>query len=176
MNKQAIIASLTQHYKAFTEYINGLSQEEYTHRYQQKWTAGQQLEHMVMSVKPLVQVLGVAPEAIAANFGTTAQAGRSYDELKDEYKKKLAAGGKAPSRFLPGAVPAAQKTELTAELDRIVEELGLKIGHFTEHELDTLCLPHPLLGKLSIREMLYNAIYHVQHHHDMAKQNLEKFS
>lgn len=158
MNKQAITTSLNQHYKAFTEYINGLPEGDYTKSYQQKWTAGQQLEHIVICVKPLVQVFSMAPAAIAANFGTTDRAGRSYATLLHDYQEKLNAGGKAPARFLPDASNAPPKNALIKELESLVSTLCSRIENFTEEELDTLCLPHPLLGNISIREMLYNAI------------------
>jgi hypothetical protein len=33
-------------------------------------------------------------------------------------------------------------------------------------------LPHPLLGKLTIREMLYFTVYHGEHHRLHTEQNL----
>jgi hypothetical protein len=39
---------------------------------------------------------------------------------------------------------------------------------FSEDDLDSIRLPHPLLGKLTVREMLYFAVYHVGHHHRQA--------
>jgi hypothetical protein len=42
--------------------------------------------------------------------------------------------------------------------------LARRIDRFSETQLDQLILPHPLLGKLTLREMLYFTIYHVQHH------------
>jgi hypothetical protein len=34
-------------------------------------------------------------------------------------------------------------------------------------------LPHPLLGKLTLREMIYFTIYHVQHHHKLVQNQLK---
>jgi len=45
-----------------------------------------------------------------------------------------------------------------------VQALARRIDRFSETQLDQLILPHPLLGKLTLREMLYFTIYHVQHH------------
>jgi hypothetical protein len=36
-----------------------------------------------------------------------------------------------------------------------------------------LILPHPLLGKITIREMLYFTAYHVQHHENIIKRDLK---
>ena len=40
-----------------------------------------------------------------------------------------------------------------------------------EEDLDNYILPHPLIGKTTIREMLYFTIYHVQHHHKAIVDN-----
>jgi hypothetical protein len=39
--------------------------------------------------------------------------------------------------------------------------------------LDLLILPHPLLGKLTLREMLYFTLYHVEHHEKQVLENLK---
>ncbi len=48
MNKQTIIDSLTDNYNSFVKYISELKPAEYSYSFQQKWTAGQQLEHIVL--------------------------------------------------------------------------------------------------------------------------------
>jgi len=46
------------------------------------------------------------------------------------------------------------------------------LSGFSEEDLDKLILPHPLLGKLTLREMMYFTIYHVQHHQRIVERNL----
>jgi len=38
------------------------------------------------------------------------------------------------------------------------------LENYTELELDSITIPHPLLGKLTIREMFYVMSYHPLHH------------
>jgi hypothetical protein len=174
MNKQAITGALTEHYSAFVGYINMLSTEDYTYRHHQKWTAAEQLAHIVLCIQPLVQVYGMDKAAIAQNFGTTDRTGHSYDELLDAYQAQLQKGGKAPERFVPDTALTHDRAELTTRLNGQIQELCATINTFEEQELDTLGIPHPLLGKLSLREMLYNAIYHVQHHQAQAQEYLKQ--
>ena len=47
--------------------------------------------------------------------------------------------------------------QMIAGLDRLLDSLS-------ESDLDTLQAPHPLLGKLTLRELMYFTIYHAQHH------------
>jgi hypothetical protein len=96
-------------------------------------------------------------------FGTANRKSRSYEELVARYHSKLKAGGRASGRFVPP--PKTDSVEkLSANLSKVVQALARRIDRFSETQLDQLILPHPLLGKLTLREMLYFTIYHVQHH------------
>ena len=172
MNKQMIIDLLTKNYTSFVDHINGLTNEEFLFRYEEKWTAGQQLEHMVLCTKPILYVYSMDKATIEQNFGKTDRPGNTYEFLFNDYKEKIKAGGKAPDRFVPPAVLTEQKEILGETLKKLIQELCLKIETFTDPELDTLLIPHPLLGNLTLREMMYNAIQHVEHHHGSVKQNL----
>ena len=173
MSTQEIIQSLKSNYLSFTDYINELTPEEYTYSYQQKWTAGQQLAHLVLCGRPLVQVFSLDKAVIEQNFGKTDRLGRGYEALLEQYFSQVKGGGKAPGRFVPEAIAVDQKPLLMAALKDLIEELCAKIETFTDHELDTLLIPHPLLGNLTLREMLYNAIYHVIHHQKLAEEYLK---
>ena len=173
MDKQTIINSLTDNYNSFVKYVTELTQVEYLHNYQQKWTAGQQLEHIVLCVKPLVQVFSLDKQIIEQNFGKTDRQNRSYQILLDTYLEKLKEGGKAPDRFVPETNLSNDREILIDTLTKLVKELCLKIDTFTDNELDCLLIPHPLLGNLTLREMLYNAIYHVTHHQNLTEENLK---
>lgn len=172
MDKQALIVALTANHNAFIDYLHELPVEEYLFSHEQKWTAGQQQAHIVLCVKPLVQVFSMDKEAIAQMFGRSDRSSRTYDALFADYLQKLNEGGKAPGRFVPEPVSADQQKLLNEKLDKLVKELCAKIETFTEEELDGLFIPHPLLGNLTLREMLYNAICHVEHHHAAAKRNI----
>ncbi|HXC06527.1 MAG TPA: DinB family protein [Bacteroidia bacterium] len=172
MNKSELCESLARNYKAFTYYIGNLNPDEYGFATDQKWTAGQQLEHLILCVKPLVQVFGMEKQAIAQTFGKPAAAGRDYAILLRDYEQKLREGGKAPGRFVPEPVSLEQRAVLCETLNTLIAELNKRISLFSEEELNTLAIPHPLLGNISLREMLYNAIAHVQHHQEATKRTI----
>lgn len=100
-------------------------------------------------------------------FGRANRPSRSYDELVSKYKGKLAAGGKSSKPFVPG-VPSSTGA-VYDRLDATVNALSRKVGGVPETRLDTLILPHPLLGKLTLREMLYFTAYHATHHLEAIK-------
>lgn len=173
MNKQEIINKLLGNHKAFADYAAGLSAEDFTFSNNGKWTAGQQINHICRSVKPLAQGFLLPKFVIGIIFGKTDRDSISYDKLVAKYQGILANGGKAPSSFIPKTINAKQKETLRDNLLKLIESLTKKLGKFNEEDLDNYIVPHPLIGKLTLREMLYFTIYHVEHHHKAALRNLE---
>ena len=173
MNKQAIIHSLADNHNSFMNYINELTADEYSYSFQQKWTAAQQLEHIVLCVKPLVQVFSLDKSIIEQNFGRTDRQNRTYEILLKNYLEKLNEDGKAPTRFVAEAISQNDKQVLIETLTKSINDLCLKIQKFNDEELDSLLIPHPLLENLTLREMLYNAIYHVTHHQKLTELGLK---
>lgn len=174
MNKAEIKNSLEKRYSNFMEFIRGLSNGDFLFTHKDKWSAAQQLKHIVLCINPIVQVLGMSKTTIKQNFGTTKNQGRTYDKMLTEYLEKLNQGGKSPSKYVPKLVSENEKSELLNTLQKLIDKLNQELEAFTETELDTLCIPHPLLGSISLREMLYNTIYHVEHHQKQAENNLLK--
>ncbi|MFT3912326.1 MAG: DinB family protein [Ferruginibacter sp.] len=176
MDRYKIITLLRQDHDSFISYINSLTNEAFLFSNQQKWTAGQQLDHIYLSVKPLTLALSLPHFFIRLVFGKSNRQGRSYEDLVKKYQSKLENGGKAPGRFIPKAIAFDQKEKIINALNKTTNILCSKVEKSTEQELDTFILPHPLLGKLTIREMLYFTIYHVGHHHELTKRNLEQLN
>ena len=165
MTSSHIIGMLKGSHFEFTAMIASLSEEQFLQAEPGKWSPGQQLDHLVRSVAPLEQALNLPKFIPRMLFGKANRPSRSYDEVVARYQDKLAQGGKASGKYVPAAVTVAQRDALIDKLNDLVEKLSRSLGSYREEDLDTILLPHPLLGKLTLREMLYFTIYHVQHHH-----------
>jgi hypothetical protein len=174
MTQQELIDKLKENHTAFTDYINSLTIEEFMLSRNEKWTAGQQLDHIRISVKPVTQALAMPKMGLRAMFGKANRPSKSYDELVAKYKLKLQEGGVATSRFIPEEVSFDQKEELIKAVNDIVNKLCKQLFDYSEKDLDELILPHPLLGKLTLREMMYFTMYHVTHHYTATGKNLKK--
>ncbi len=173
MDKAKIIDELSRKYSGFVDLVEPMSEADFTFSlHGEKWSAGQQVDHLRRSVKPLNKGLGVPEFVLKSMFGKSDHPSATYDELVARYREALASGGTAPDPFRPEAVDFEQKVGLIQELRGQVEMLCGKIEKFNEEKLDTLVLPHPLLGKLTLREMFYFTIYHAEHHHLHVEQNL----
>jgi len=173
MHKTEIISALREKHRDFTDYIVSLNDADFTYSHRNgKWTAGQQAEHIYLSVSPVATAMKLPNFILGPAFGKSNRPSGTYDEVVAKYKTKLAEGGVATSRFVPEIQTNLHKAELKTKVDTAVEKLCGRIDKFSEEQLDTFLLPHPLLGKMTLREMLYFTIYHVQHHHRMTVENL----
>ena len=172
MNKPEIIEKLNENHTEFIHYIETLSEEEFIYSKNDKWSAGQQLDHIIRAVKPLTQGFILPGFVLGFMFGKSNRPSKSYDELVKKYHSKLEAGGRASGRFIPPKISYSQRESLLKKLNALNSTLSKQVNKFSEKDLNTYILPHPLLGKLTIREMLYFTAYHVEHHQENIKKAL----
>ncbi len=172
MNKSEIKNKLHASHDSFIEYVVQLPDEDFLNDRNNKWTAGQQLEHIYISVKAVRQALTLPKFFAKSIWGVSNKLGKNYEDLVQKYLNKLENGGKSSRRYIPKIVRVEEKIKLKVALSKEVNQLCSKVNRFSEEELDTYILPHPLLGKLTNREMLYFTIYHVQHHKELIRKNL----
>lgn len=173
MDRSEIIAELTNKYKAVSDLVADLPEDDFLFSLNgEKWTAGQQIDHLCRSVEPLNKGLGTPEFILKTMFGKSDRTSLSYDEIVAQYQATLAAGGTATAPFRPEDIPFSRKGGLVKTLTELVAKLCAKIEKLDENKLDVILLPHPLLGKLTLREMFYFTIYHAEHHYRHISQNL----
>jgi DinB superfamily len=135
-----------------------------------KWSAGQNLDHLNKSLSPVNLALRLPGFVLSVMFGKPNRKPRTYDELVERYHQKLAAGGKASAQFIPPHINAGQKEKLLIRFRKEIKFMSKRMSHWSEEQLDNYLLPHPLLGKLTLREMLFFSAYHIHHHHKLLQE------
>jgi hypothetical protein len=55
---------------------------------------------------------------------------------------------------------------------RVNGRLRTALEPWREKDLETLWMPHPILGKITAREMIHFVIYHAEHHVAATKRRL----
>ncbi len=164
MDKHTLIKKLSENHQEFIACVDQLSTEEFSVGKNDKWTAGQQLEHIYLSVKPVGLGFSLPKFLLKLIWGKSNREGRSFDALIERYQARLENGGKASGPFVPKKVDLKKGQKLKENLKNEVVKLCLSIEKLSEADLDYYVLPHPLVGKLTLREMLYFTLYHVKHH------------
>jgi hypothetical protein len=131
----------------------------------EKWSPAEVVQHLVLSVRPLILAHSLPLFALRMLFGMPNRPGRSYEGLVERYHQKLAAGGKASGPFIPRRIGTGVNQEaLLNKLNNTYNRYTSKVSRVNESDFDRYLLPHPLLGKLTLREMTYFTIYHLEHH------------
>ena len=166
MTKSEAIQKLNEAFSAVEMLINSIPEEQFFHKpANSKWSVAENVEHLFLSVKPLVGLFG-KKDMMLANWGKSGRASGTYDELVSTYLERLS---KLPSGVAFGPVaPVAitgSKDEIIGKLNSIHEKFTERTEALTEEELDTYQVPHPLLGLLTGREFVYFTAYHTVHHH-----------
>ena len=173
MTKPELIENLTKVHEDFLETVALLSERDFLSSPEGKWTAGQQLEHIRRSTAPVKTALRLPRIFPRILFGTANRESGSYDTVVAKYRKKLSEGGRATGRFVPPSVKFENRSAISQNITDTISALCRLIDATTEEDLDRHLLPHPILGKLTFREMLMFTIYHAGHHHAALKSNLE---
>jgi hypothetical protein len=167
MNSAELSFHLLQNHKAFEDYIGSLDEQLLVSAPEGKWTPAQHFDHIRRSAGAFAQAMRLPKFVFRLIFGVAIRPSKTFDALVEKYHTKLKDGGKARGRFVPEKITAEQLSEINNGYEKSVTGLVNKLKAWNENDLDRYILPHPLLGKLTIREMIYFTIYHVVHHHHL---------
>ncbi|HUQ89218.1 MAG TPA: DinB family protein [Vicinamibacterales bacterium] len=181
-SREDIVAALTIAEHDVAAFFTSLTSEELASRVGAAWTASEQLAHLNIAVGAVAKGFAAPKLLLRLRFGRSRRPGLSYVELRDTYRARLAAGGRASAEFTPPAIDVAassietRRNDLLERWRRRNGRLRGAVSSWSEKQLDTIQIPHPLIGSISAREMLYFTIYHSEHHIAATKQRLPRFA
>lgn len=160
MNRSELVAAFVDNHQAVVKYISALPADKLHAGANGKWPPLQQLHHIWLTLVPFTKVLA-SKEFIREKFGTIDRPTWDNGTVIANY---LRTSRKAPDIYDPALAPAADVAALNENIEAALQTIQTHLATFTEEDIDTLVLPHPLLGKLTIREMFYLMSYHPLHH------------
>ena len=172
MTKLELIQLTNDKFQNLFDFLQTHDSEKWNKGPEGKWKTGQHVLHLLQSAKPLNRALGLPMFVLRFKFGKANRPPRNYDVVKNNYKTKLAAAGTVISPFSKNMpeTPPEGKQAIIDKLRKEKEVFLKKIGRISEKNLDKYLIPHPLLGRMLIREMImWNAI-HIEHHLDILKE------
>ena len=171
MNKSEIITASHDIFNEFTAYCINVTDEKFFSQPVDKWSIAQNVDHLIRSMKQ-TKLAYLLPKFIVRWYvGRPNRSSRSYEELVTKYKLKLASGGKASGVFVPPPVTNISKEQLINKWNKITTAyINVLDKSWNDETLDNYIAPHPLLGKITLRELCYFTIYHTEHHLNIIKQ------
>lgn len=174
MTKKDLIRLLLKKHEVFIAKIDSLAEEDFIKSLHGKWTAGQQLEHILKSVKAVLKAFELPKAVLEEKFGTTKRKNSSYTEVVSDYLVVLQNNPNyiLPEKFAPDKIAPQDKGTKLNELQYLTEKLVGHIKSYDDEDLERQILPHPVMGKLTLKEILYFTAYHLEHHDKQILQNL----
>lgn len=171
-----IRAALRDAENAVTRFFGGLPDDDLFHRPPGGWSPMDDLRHITRTVGGLAWGLEKPKLLLRLRFGRAKGPIASYAELAARGLEVLEAGYVA----VPGHVPAPEevhdrvsyRTEKLANWASANGDLQDALDGWSDRQIDRILLPHPALGRLTVREMLYNAHMHHFHHIDVARRRV----
>lgn len=173
MNKKEVQEQLLSVHSELLNYVKSLGSDLITTSIPGKWSPAQNIKHLQLAILPVAKLLNDKPKFLSKNIGNSPSGSRSYVEITSNYFNGLTRGVKSPEKFVPGTcLHADQVTEIFGEYEKTIEELTQSLQFYTEDEMDTYQLIHPLLGLLTIREFMYFYMFHAIHHMQNIKRDV----
>ena len=136
------------------------------------WSPAEQVRHLTRSMTPLLPVLRLPKLALRLLFGRSHASSATLGALRVRYQRALDAGGQA-GKYAPTPETGSGRPRRNAIMDahsETIRGLTAAMARWSDEELDSYRLPHPLLGKLTVREMLLFTVLHNEHHVAVAER------
>ena len=163
-SKPLIVAELNTCFETLYKTASLVPDDLFNTSKQNKWTPAENLAHLLTATKMTMLPFTLPKFVPVLLYGKGKGVSRTYDEIVEAYHKQLATGAKASGVYIP------KKTNYNREklsLQNLNEgnKLAAAIENkWTEQQLDNYQVKHPILGKLTMRELAYFTIYHNIHH------------
>lgn len=137
------------------------------------WSPAENVRHLIKSTRPVVKALSLPKILLRLRFGRPRRTSVTFDELRDRYQQRLAEGVKA-GKFTPSKQSeddlGAWRNRIMSDRQSVHEALLREIGDWSDESLDRYQLPHPALGNLTVREILFFTVHHQVHHMNVVER------
>lgn len=166
MEKEAIADLLEEKHQVLFDWLKSQPDDNWEKGPDGKWTVGQQILHLVNSIQLLNNALSYPRFFLKYKFGTCNRDPRDYATVAKKYQQKLVENEDRARTFNQNLKKPLQKDRerLLTRLQIQNKKLQYKLRNISDINLDTLVIPHPLMGKMTIREIIMWTAHHTEHH------------
>lgn len=156
--------SLIPALQSISELLSNLSTDDWQRPQAGKWTMAQEFEHLLLSTKGTAFVLS---PAVRPKWHEHTGGSRSFETIVRDYQASLQANPGVVNAATAPTEAASQLTidEQTANWKAAAQNLQAVINGLAVDPDTYTVWKHPLLGPLTIREMIYFTQHHTEHHY-----------
>lgn len=179
--KKSILQTLEKVSREVVYTFKSISHEELFAHLDGGWSPIETLEHLIKASKEVKSTLKRSGILLRLRGGKPKHTSRRYAELQQAYLVLLAGGAhvdqNSPARIeQPGSRDEIDKMRQKAmrRWKTLNNDVRSTLELWREKELEKYQISHPIMGKLTIREMLLLTIYHDLHHLHMIQQRIRQ--
>ena len=136
-----------------------------------KWTMAGHLYHLIKTVKAVSQGMKMPKLGLRTMFGKSNRPERTYKEMVEKYETSLVKLNiKAPDSYAPKPDRTFERTALIQRFEGELVDFINVLDKWTEEDMGVYIMPHPAIGKCTMREFVYFTILHNYHHLSILKE------
>lgn len=165
-SKDEIVSAIRVETEAVRAFFGEIDRHDFFAHPPDVWSPADNLVHLIKSVSPVITALGVPKMALRMRFGKSKRPSTTLPEVIVTYQQALANGGAAGGGFLPEVAEETEvgRQKILAKWLEKSKQLIEKLAGWDDADLDQYQLPHPLIGNMTVREILFFTLYHNMHH------------
>jgi hypothetical protein len=164
MTKSEILNSLHKHLTETNSFLNTTDNSIFFRSIDNKWSIAEQIEHLGLSFFATNLVFSMPKSILGTIIGKNKRSNLSSEAIINQYLAKLSSGSKASFPYQPRLSMLKNRTLILNFWNSTQKKMISLIEKTKEEDLDIYLIPHPIIGKITLREFLYFTIYHIEHH------------
>jgi DinB superfamily len=131
-----------------------------------KWSVAENIDHLRLSFNKSWKGLFIPKIISRLIFKKPQSPSLPYEVLEEKYQQLLANGAKATKEYIPDfSKNKPTKEELLQRFTSAHTRYLNEVKYYWEEEnMDRYQFPHPILGLITARELMYFNLFHCWHH------------
>ena len=164
--KLALIPQLENSWQRTTDWIRSQPEDHFNRELVPgKWTIAGHLYHLIKTTKAVTKGLKMPKLALRTMFGKNNRQERTHEQLHQKYLQALStATVQAPVAYAAEPGRVFDREELLQRFASELTDFLAALDRWNEKEMGTYIMPHPAIGKCTLREFVYFSIFHTEHH------------
>lgn len=175
-SRNEIVTALSAETDLVHDFFTAIPPEQFFTSPSNEWSPAENLVHLIKSCAPVAVGLKAPKIFLRLRFGLAKRNSRSLGKVVRDYQATLEDGGEAGGDYLPlvETTTDAERERILAKWREIGERVVAGMGKWSEKQLDKYAVVHPLLGQMTVREIMFFTLYHNMHHINQVSDLLGK--
>jgi len=156
LNKDQLIHELEKSFQGIIDWVNSQPESQFNEELVLgKWPVSGHLYHLIKSTKAVSQGMKIPKMGLQTMFGKNNRPERTYQELLEMYRSNIVDKNiKVPNKYEAEPGRIFEKPKLIQRFKEELNDLIEPLSKWKEEDLSTYVMPHPVMGKLTIREFI----------------------